>query len=392
MQSGMEKATAAALLALESASAVELLAALETVLRERFSASGMQLWLVDYRLTVLQTVEPAGADRSPPVRSVPVDGSRVGRTFAAQQVTWHPDGEQFEIDLPVSARTDRLGVLSVTVAEEPTPDLLDALSRVARALGHVVIVTNRHVDAFERAARTQRLSVAAELQWQILPGRGCSATDFDLAGQLEPAYHIAGDAFDWSLATDHVTISVHEGMASGTRAAQATNLAVTALRNARIAGMPPADQAGMAGEAIYGMYGGEHWIDTVILRIDRRDGTVTAVDAGSPVVLLQRQGQIGPVALDKQLPLGKFDGTTYRAETFDLAEGDRLVILSDGVHGAPSDRPFGDNRLGSVLRSTRKLSPAETVRQIIRELRDHHEGRDVDDDAVAVVFDWNGGP
>ena len=48
------------------------------------------------------------------------------------------------------------------------------------------------------AARTQRLTLAAEMQWELLPGRSRIRPSFSLAGQLEPAYAVRGDSFDWA--------------------------------------------------------------------------------------------------------------------------------------------------------------------------------------------------
>lgn len=94
--------------------------------------------------------------------------------------------------------------------------------------------------------------------------------------------------------------------------------------------------------------------------------------------------------MDKQLPLGQFEGTRYSEASTSVAGGDRLIVLTDGVYNAPgpNGERFGDARLLRTLRSTRHLPPSEMVRQLIRELVDWHAGGDLDDDAVAVVVDW----
>lgn len=346
----IDDSAAAALLALESAPAAEVVSTLRDVLRTRYGARSTRVMLVDYRLTVLQSVP--GSDPATPERR-PVEGSREGRAFTTGAASVTERGDRFEVLLPVSVRNDRLGVLAVELDERPAGEVVDSLAAVARALGHAIAVAARHTDVFEQAARVQRLSLAAELQWQNLPGRGTAGPDFDLAGQLEPAYHVAGDAFDWSVAPDHVSLSVHEGTGDGTVSAQVTNLALTALRNARRAGMGPAGQADMAGDAVHRFYGGHRHVETVLLRIDRRHGEVIAVDAGSPIILRQHDDSIEPVRLAKQLPLGRFGETRYREQQFRIGAGDRLIILSDGVHDArpTGGERFGDARLAGTLRS-----------------------------------------
>lgn len=390
MDSRLAARAFAALLALEAAPAAEIVPALERVLADNFGAAEVRVLLADYRQTALQDVS-ARTDGSGP-GWVPVDGTSLGRTFASQNASVAESGSGFEAEVPVTARSDRLGVLAVTLPRKPSADEIEALTAIARALAHAMSVANRHTDLFEAAARSQRLSLAAEIQWQILPGRGCGGPDFDVAGQLEPAYHVAGDAFDWSVATEAVTVSVHEGMSSGTAAAMATNLAVTALRNARRSGMSLAEQASMADEALYGIYHGAHHIESLLLRFDRSGGPSHAIDAGSPLLLRQRGDNLEQVTFDKQLPLGRFSGTRYREQQFEAVPGDRFIALTDGVHEAPGADAgrFGEAKLGSVLRSSRRLGASETVRQLIRELRSHYDDGDIGDDAAAVVIDWNG--
>ena len=366
----------------------ELVPTLREIVRSSFGGHEARLWVVDYRLRWLQSVE-SGPGRAGPER-LPVDASPEGRAFAAGTVTAQRRDDGWRVLVPVSVRSNRLGVLALDFERQPQGELLDELAALGRVMGHAITVAASHTDVYEQAARVQRLSLAAEMQWQILPGRGSQGPDFEIAGQLEPAYHVAGDAFDWCVGPDRITVSVHEGMGRGTAAAQATNMAVTALRNARRAGLAPAEQARMADEALYGAYGGAHHIETVLLEIDRRSGSVRAVDAGSPLILRQRGRDLEQVQLTAQLPLGRFAGTQYREESFVIAPGDRLIVLSDGVHDAPgrAGTRFGESALPAVLRAVRNLPPSEMVRQVIRELRGHVGEDDVVDDAVAVVLAW----
>jgi serine phosphatase RsbU (regulator of sigma subunit) len=371
-----------------------VLAAWKDVVHKHFDARKIELLMVDYRLSMLQRVtDPSGQDERTAL--VPVDGSAPGRTLASQQASiGPPDDTGVPVRLPVTVRGDRLGVLEVWLTAPPNDAGQHELRRLATALGYALIVASRDTDLFELASRTQRLSLAAEIQWQLLPSRGCAGEHFMLAGQLEPAYHIAGDNFDWCAASDHLLVSVSEGMGRGTSAALLTSLAVNALRNARRGGLDLASQARLANEAIQAPYGGEQFVGTLLLRLDYESGAATAVDAGSPLVIRQRGTDVEVVQLDKQLPLGMFEGTNYVEEELDVASGDRLIIVSDGVHAArsPRNEEFKEAKLERSIRATRGLPAGEVVRQLIRELHAHHEGQELSDDAVVVCLDWTGTP
>lgn len=72
--------------------------------------------------------------------------------------------------LPVSVRGDRLGVLSVTAPESScSPAGLAEMQQICEALGHEILVAERDTDLYLLARRATRLTLAAEMQWQLLP-------------------------------------------------------------------------------------------------------------------------------------------------------------------------------------------------------------------------------
>ncbi len=71
------------------------------------------------------------------------------------------------------------------------------------------------------------------MQWQLLPARSCARTEYSIGAQLEPAYAIHGDNFDWASTAQSLILTITNGMGEGIEASLLTNLAVNALRNAR---------------------------------------------------------------------------------------------------------------------------------------------------------------
>ena len=129
---------------------------------------------------------------------------------------------------------------------------------------------------------------------------------------------------------------------------------------------------------------------TLLLEVDLVSGRVEAVDAGSPRAMIAREGEITPVELEQQLPLGMFDDSRYETQKFTLEPGDRLLVVSDGVHEAhPGGRAaFGETALAAALRRTRLQPATEAVGTVMRSLREYHGGSDAEDDAVTVCLDW----
>ncbi|WP_443041723.1 PP2C family protein-serine/threonine phosphatase [Streptomyces sp. B21-097] len=378
--------------ALRTAAPHELLDAVRRVLQEEYAAASVELFMADYGLTVLQPVSVLPHTLEP----VSVHNSPAGRAFGAQEPYLEGLAQgRARVHLPVTVRGDRLGVLSVTVpGEEHARDCLTELTEIADVLAHEVVVAERDTDLYLQARRKDRLTLAAEMQWQLLPGRSCSRPEYELGAQLEPAYAIFGDNFDWSATADRLTLYVSNGMGEGIEASLLTNLAVNALRNARRAGLSLPDQAALADQAIYAHYRGRCYLSVLMFDFDLASGRARVVDAGSPQLLRLRNGTVERVGFEAQLPLGMFEETDYLAQDFQVEPGDRLVFVSDGVYevASPGGETYGDAALARAILATRLLSAAEVPRAVLRELTGHRGRTAPNDDALVVCLDWRGRP
>ncbi|MEW1889663.1 MULTISPECIES: PP2C family protein-serine/threonine phosphatase [unclassified Streptomyces] len=362
-----------------------------TVVR-RHGALAVDLLLVDYAMTRLQPVEVLPHTRPP----VSVYDSAPGRAFGAQEPQCVHDRSASEatVYLPVSVRGDRLGVLGVTlpVGDGVEPAVVEDLQACADALAHEVVVAGRDTDLFLQARRAERLTLAAEMQWQLLPGRSCSRPEYSLGAQLEPAYAIFGDCFDWSASADDLYVTVSNGMGEGIDAALLTNLAVNALRNARRAGLSLGDQAYMADQAVYAQHRGNQYLSTLLFRFHVPTGRVEMIDAGSPKVWRVRRGVIETVEMEAQAPLGMFEDTEYTPQYFEVEPGDRLLFVSDGVYDAlsPDGEKYRRRALAGSINSTRLLPASQVPRVMLQELLDHRGAGPAEDDSLVLCLDWLG--
>ncbi|WP_328535255.1 PP2C family protein-serine/threonine phosphatase [Streptomyces sp. NBC_00344] len=365
------------------------------LIEQRHQAVSVELLMADYAMTKLQPVGVLPHTRPP----VPAHGTAPGRAFGSQKPHWVHDGPASTVTvcLPVSVRGDRLGVLSVTLpvgTDGIGADVLEDLQGYADALGHEIVVVERDTDLFLQARRAERLTLAAEMQWQLLPGRSCCRPEYSIGAQLEPAYAIFGDCFDWSTSADDLTLTVSNGMGEGIDAALLTNLAVNALRNARRAGLSLADQAFLADQAVYGQHQGRQYLSTLLLRFHLPTGNVQIIDAGSPRIWRLRKGSVEAIELDAQMPLGMFEDTAYTAQDFSVEPGDRLLFISDGVYDAlsPAGEKYSLHALAEAITSTRLLPASQVPRGMLEELLGHRGPGPAADDSLVVCLDWHGRP
>lgn len=351
-------------------------------LRARYSAAAVEVLvsgLTGTRLHPLLGSDEPSAEAS----AMRCFGSQLPRTDRS------PAGPA-RLHLPLTCWGERLGVLRLDLPEPPGDDLAERLAADSDDLATALRAAWTATDRYRRAQRRARMTMAAELQWDLLPGRSLGDDRFLVAGQLEPAYDVRGDHFDWALDGDVLTLTVLNGHGDGTESALLTALAVNAMRNARRCGADIVEQAELASDAIHSRYSGAAHTATLLLEIDLVGGGVAAVDAGSPHCLIARAGGVERVSLEQQLPLGMFGEAHYEKQRFRLEPGDRMLVVSDGVHAAAPGglASFGESALVSALRRTRLQPATEAVGTVMRSLHEYHAGAEPDDDAVMVCLDW----
>ncbi|MCX5232467.1 GAF domain-containing SpoIIE family protein phosphatase [Streptomyces sp. NPDC006553] len=376
--------------ALRGAAPHLLLDSLRTSLTQLYAASSADLLLIDYGFTSLRPVAPVQAPAGMP--QVPVDAGPVGRVFRTQQPYLFRDvGPTATVYLPVTVRGDRFGVLVVVLpADRCAPETTESLGRVAETLGHALRVADRHTDLYRSTRRTHALSVAGEMQWDNLPGRACAGPAFDLHAHWEPAYTSGGHLLDWSVTEDELLLIVADGVGPGTPAALVSTLALTAIRNARRAGLDLVGQASLTDQALYGQYRGKSTLAALLLRLDLTTGEIEVVDAGSPTLWRIRGAVTERVELDRQLPLGMFEDSVYATQRLRLLPGDRLVFVACGTGEPPAagECEAPDGPVARALARTSHLSGADAPGAVVRALRDSPRGAP---DAVLVLcLDWRG--
>ncbi|MGC9479745.1 GAF domain-containing protein, partial [Streptomyces sp. WG4] len=243
------------LAAAEDAAPVRSLDIVARNLRERFGARYVSFLFVDVVGRRLLRVsdktassQERGADQVPLADSSVYD--EVLRTQKLVQVPHDGPKRGTRVLAPVTNRGDAIGVLELFLTDV-TDDVLEQVEEAAHALAYIIVTDRRFTDLYHWGNRTTTVSLAAEIQRQLLPSAAaCVAPEFDLAGALVPASDIAGDTYDYSLDQDTLHLSVTDAMGHNVDASLMATLLVNASRggvSAHAADLHPVEQAGVLG-------------------------------------------------------------------------------------------------------------------------------------------------
>ena len=329
---------------------------------------------------------------------MPFDGGPAEQAVRTQAVQVLQDRESNEetggsgrwrVLAPVTERGESIGLLELNLPEEPGPETVAEIGRVAHLLAFVVIANGRHTDLFEWGQRSRTFSLSAEIQQRLLPGpRTCEAGAFTLSAWLEPAATIGGDTFDYSLARDLLHLSVTDAMGHGVSAALTATLCVGSLRGTRRQGAALLEQVVSTNTALAehaATHRTDDFVTGLMARLDLRTGSLELVNAGHVAPYLGRGSHVGPVDLPVDLPMGLFPESTYRSTRLTLSPGDRVVIVTDGM----LERRAANMDLPRAIQRTRWLHPREAVRALADSALEA-TGHALADDATVLCLDWHG--
>ncbi|MGO4756125.1 PP2C family protein-serine/threonine phosphatase, partial [Streptomyces sp. 2MCAF27] len=169
-----------------------------------------------------------------------IDDSQVGRAFLSAATVEQPQADGVRMFLPLLDGSDEVGVLAVTLSTVDDDDRR-LLRRLAGLVADMLVTKNSYTDQFFQARRREPMSLAAEIQWSLLPPLTMVTPQVAVAGILEPAYDVAGDSFDYALNENILHVAVIDAMGHGLDAAVLATVAIGAYRHARRADVGLAD-------------------------------------------------------------------------------------------------------------------------------------------------------
>jgi serine phosphatase RsbU (regulator of sigma subunit) len=368
------------------------LAATVAVHARMLGARKTVLSLADYEQATLLPLPGAGV---PERRKLPIESTLAGRAFRRVEVVDSAaEANGHRLWMPLLDGVERLGVAELVLPKARTGEEQDELRAFVSLVAELVVVSDAYSDVFSRLRRRKTLSLAAEMQWELLPPMSFSTDRVVVTGGLEPAYDVGGDSFDYALNGRVMDLLVIDSVGHGLPAAVLASVAVSAYRHARRNLLDLPDIAVEIDTAIATQFGASQFATAVIARLDIDTGRLRWINAGHPQPLIVR----GPSLVrlphcPPSRPLGLQEGKPAWCETR-LEPGDRLVLYTDGITEArsPEGEFFGEQRLVDFISAAAAAGdPApETVRRLMRHVLTHQAGQ-LQDDASIVVLEWRTG-
>ncbi|RPE42691.1 stage II sporulation protein E [Streptomyces sp. Ag109_O5-1] len=356
---------------------------------ERLGGRRPQVLLQDYGQLLLVPLRGEGLTGGDPQD---IDDSAAGRCFLDAQRVEVPEDDGVRVYLPLLDGGDQVGVMAVTL-DRVDDDDRRLLGRLSGLVADLLVTKHGYSDLFFSTRRGEEMSVAAEIQWSLLPPLAMIMPRVAVAGILEPAYDVAGDSFDYALNGDILHVAMIDAMGHGLGAATMATVAIGAYRHARRLGTGLSEIYAAMDDAVAQQFGPDHFVTAQMMRLDTATGQVHLVNAGHPPPILVRDHRVmRRLDAPTTLPVG-LGGAEPEVSELELERGDRVLCFTDGLieEHAVGEEQFGEDQLiDSVNRLERTGRGVRAVARSLSHTLMRARGGQTTDDATLLLVEWRG--
>ena len=269
-----------------------------------------------------------------------------------------------------------LGVQTPAAATGELAFLADEFNAMSSALA----------DAEEE--RRRRMERARRIQQHLIPSDS-AGLGLRVASIFHPAEVVAGDYFDIRQTDSGAVIfCVADVSGHGVPAALLAAMLKALFASACAAAEEPRRILASINDQFAAVTLDEDFASAIVVAVDRDGGRISYASAGHEPAVLTRKGADTVILSATGPPLGVRQDVEWEQVAFETTQGDRLVMVTDGLPelSSPTGEMFGRRRLQSLLEQNRD-QPLHILRGRILETLAAHGGdsRPADDVTVLAV-------
>ncbi len=228
---------------------------------------------------------------------------------------------------------------------------------------------------------------AAQVHRRLCAPRLVRHGNFEIASEIFAVRHLPGDFFTVEETNDGVILALGDISGKGLAAGMWTpHLVGLVSAHAGVTSAPEAIVAGVNRD-ICGMTSVVPLASLFLAKLDPVTGMVNYCSAGHPPsFLLRANGQLESLS-EGGLLLGVIPDASYVSGSFELGDGDALMVYSDGIIESRNDaeEEFGYARLEQQLRLAQTGSADTMLFSVLGAVQDFAATRSLEDDMSLVI-------
>jgi sigma-B regulation protein RsbU (phosphoserine phosphatase) len=295
--------------------------------------------------------------------------------------------------VPLKIQERIIGVAQVINRLDGRPFTKEDLETFSALCQHAAIAIENariHRELLRRERLQRDLELASAVQQSFLPREVPAMEGYTLAAHYQAALEVGGDFYDFiPLRGNKWGIVIGDVSGKGVSSALYMAKLTSDFRIRAVRGRSPARTIEEINRELYEKGTRGTFVTLLYLVVKPPEGTIRFVNAGHipPFIWEPETSSLWPASTEGDPPAGVLPGRSFTAHSFELKQGQWLVLTTDGLLEAkgPAGTPFGWEGLKRALEKGPQEASA-MVANVVEALEEFTRGSPPSDDVTLVVM------
>lgn len=300
--------------------------------------------------------------------------------------------EKFSTVAKKIARGDFTAKLPKIRSRDELRELHDSFGYLQRSL--VKYIDELKTTTANKERIESELRIAHSIQMGMLPKifpPFPERDDLELAARLVPAKEVGGDLYDFFIEDEKLYFIIGDVSGKGVPASLVMAVTCRLFRSVASHFDKPEEIISSLNDSLADGNDSGMFCTAFLGILNLKTGQLKYCNAGhNAPLIIDTDGNVTPVNVLTNLPLGLFDGFPYEGQEMVLDRQLKLYMFTDGVSEAENNEKelFGDNRLMALLKLYASSEPNEIIDETFAHVRKHADGAEQSDDITVMCLKY----
>lgn len=273
-----------------------------------------------------------------------------------------------------------------------TPEDMNLLEVLSNQMVSALTNARLYVDSLERLRLQEEVSMARQIQLDLLPKNPPSTGQLVISARSDPSRTIGGDFYDFvELPDDRIGIVIADASGKGMPAALMIAQIQALIRSEINNGTRIDVMLRNMNEQMARATSAEKYVTLFYGELDCNQGEFHYANAGHNYPIIARKD--GSIELLKEGGpiIGALLGMEYDSATVKINPDDVLFMFTDGLSESmdEQEREYGEDRIRKFIVNNRTCSPDELIENIVNDARQFDPTDPPRDDTTLIAIKLN---
>ncbi|MBU0475943.1 MAG: SpoIIE family protein phosphatase [Bacteroidetes bacterium] len=275
-------------------------------------------------------------------------------------------------------------------SKDEIEELFNSFKQMQFELNNYII--NLKETTAEKEKMQSELRIAHKIQMDMVPKifpPFPERDDVDLFAILDSAKEVGGDLYDFFFIDDEkIVVLVGDVAGKGVPASLFMAVTRTLIRSKITKGITSSVIIDQINRDLMQNNDSQLFVTLLLCIIDLKTKTMEFTSAGhNPAYIVSNSGEITPLKDRHGMALGLFDLKPYTSSFYQMKQGDKFILYTDGVNEAmdKDGNIYDYYRLENMLGKIQNLTAKESTELIIKDIINFANGAEQSDDITLMV-------